>query len=285
MSKYKLGVIGCGFVGSAVAEGFGKICSINKFDIDKKKATHSLEETINCDFVFVCLPTPMVDAEGGKANLRIIYDFFDTVKEHHNTTRNKETIFIIKSTLPVGTTKKIRKDFGIDKIVHSPEFLTARNAFNDFMNPSRIIVGSHDRNMANKVANLYNSLFPKTLVFICTTDESEFVKYVANCFLATKVAFFNEMKLFSDKKELDWNLVMTEVMADTRIGRTHWQVPGPDGDAGFGGTCFSKDINALINSFEEENIKPRILKAAWELNLEVRKNWDWASNPSAVLEK
>ena len=117
-----------------------------------------------------------------------------------------------------------------------------------------------------------------------TSDESEFVKYFANCFFATKVSYFNEMAVFARACGLDWDKVIKGVMSDGRIGISHYQVPGFDGSLGFGGTCFPKDINALIKSFEKAGANPVVLKAAWERNLLVRDNKDWESSKSAVSE-
>jgi UDPglucose 6-dehydrogenase len=92
------------------------------------------------------------------------------------------------------------------------------------------------------------------------------------------------MRVFSDAKGFDWETIMNGVMSDGRIGISHFQVPGFDGDFGFGGTCFPKDINALMKSLEKVNVDPVVLKAAWERNLLVRKNRDWEKSKSAVSE-
>ena len=117
-----------------------------------------------------------------------------------------------------------------------------------------------------------------------TSKESEFIKYFANCFFATKVSYFNEMAVFAKAHNLDWENVIKGVMSDGRIGISHYQVPGHDGNPGFGGTRFPKDINALIKSFENICEEPLELKAAWERNLSVRNEKDWESSKSAVSE-
>ena len=114
------------------------------------------------------------------------------------------------------------------------------------------------------------------------SDESEMVKYIANCFFATKVSFFNEMYLLCGKLNLDWDKMMMGVLSDGRIGTSHFQVPGHDGDMGFGGTCFPKDINSLISIMQDNGIDPVILQAAWDRNLSVRKNRDWEYEVAAV---
>ena len=114
------------------------------------------------------------------------------------------------------------------------------------------------------------------------SDESESVKYIANCFFATKVSFFNEIYTLIESLGLDWHSIINGVMSDRRIGQSHFQVPGHDGDKGFGGTCFPKDINALIKTFEKNGLDPKLLKSAWDVNLDVRSDLDWSRSESAV---
>lgn len=90
------------------------------------------------------------------------------------------------------------------------------------------------------------------------------------------------MRLLADKLELSWDNVIEGVLSDGRIAKSHYQVPGHDGDRGVGGFCFPKDINAIIQVFKDQGLDPKVLKAVWEQNKVVRENWDWATNPSAV---
>jgi UDPglucose 6-dehydrogenase len=101
------------------------------------------------------------------------------------------------------------------------------------------------------------------------------VKYFTNCFLATKVSFANEMKQICDQCDIDYDKVTEYALYDTRIGPTHLSVPGPDGNLGFGGSCFPKDLNALIDLSKNIDINCKVLKAVWEKNLEVRPEKDW----------
>ncbi|MBC8442788.1 MAG: UDP-glucose/GDP-mannose dehydrogenase family protein [Proteobacteria bacterium] len=280
-----IGVIGNGFVGNAVANGFDPflVDGAKVYDIDPKRRTHGLVGAINSDFVFVCLPTPMVDAEGGECNLSIIEEFFDTLNKDDLTGSNP--VFIIKSTVPIGTTRKLQEKHTWLNIIHNPEFLTAANAEEDFLNADRTVLGGSCKESLSRVEALYEEFFPETPIYTMTSDESESVKYFANCFLATKVMFFNEMKMLSESLDVDFDKIGEAVTADSRIANTHWKVPGPDGEYGFGGTCFPKDTNALIYTMEKYGINPIILKAVWEQNKKLRKNWDWATNKSAVAIK
>lgn len=285
-----IGVIGNGFVGSAIVNAFDKSYDVKVFDQNRDRSRNNYGETINQDIVFVCVPTPMSNAEGGECNLSIINNALKSISE--NNKRN-DNLFVIKSTVPIGTTQVLSKSYPQLNIVHSPEFLTARNAMQDFINASRHVIGipnidgvDADSLMVSCVERYHSVLktsFPNSEILVMDSDESEFTKYVCNCFLATKVAFFNEMYSFAEAWGLNWNAAMAGVLADERIGKSHTAVPGPDGDRGFGGTCFPKDINALIRTLESVEVDPLILRAAWEQNKKVRNNWDWAHESSAVL--
>ena len=271
-----IGVVGNGFVGGAIVQGFSTFNDVFVYDKDPKNSVNTLEEVLDCNYVFVCLPTPMTSAEGGECNLSIIEDFFSGIEY------NPDQIFIIKSTVPVGTTKRLQNEYNLPNIVHCPEFLTARTARLDFICASRIIIGGHS-SYTSKVKSLLEERFPGTSVITTTSDESELIKYASNCFFATKIMFFNEINLLCDELNLNWDTVIRGIISDGRIGQSHFQVPGHDGEMGFGGACFPKDINAMIKTMEENGINPLILKSVWEQNKDIRKNWDWSDLESAVL--
>jgi len=280
--KQTIGVIGKGFVGGAVSEGFETFAKVKCYDIDPLRTTHNFEEVVNCDFVFICLPTPMVSAEGGETNMSIMNSFFERVAP---IAQKNKSIYVIKSTVPIGTTEKLSSRYNIKHLIHNPEFLRERCALADFLNPHRNIVGGSDTKSVNKLAEFLQKVFPDVQCYRMQSGESESVKYFANSFLATKVIFFNEMYLLVKKLGLDWDNVIKGIITDNRIGQSHYNVPGPDGNLGFGGTCFPKDINSLINTFEINNLCADILKAVWNKNKELRQDWDWERFSSAVQEK
>ena len=253
---------------------------IKVFDKNPNISKNTLEETLLQDFVFISVPTPMRDAMGADCNLSIIESCFDEIDSI-----GSKAIFIIKSTIPIGTTKSLQSKHSNLNIVHSPEFLTAKFAKEDFLNADRHIVGyTKKKSAGNKVIQLFNKAFPNIQTILMKSDESESVKYIANCFFATKVSFFNEIYTLIESLGLDWHSIINGVMSDRRIGQSHFQVPGHDGDKGFGGTCFPKDINALIKTFEKNGLDPKLLKSAWDVNLDVRSDLDWSRSESAVKE-
>jgi len=273
-----VGIIGNGFVGSAIASGFSSFCGVKIFDKDEKRSLNSLQEVLDQEFVFVCVPTPMSIENAGKCDASIIESVF---KE--SSSYNPNCTFIIKSTVPIGTTLSLSNKYPNLNIIHSPEFLTAKNAKLDFITCSRNVFGyTRDPSDVSSVVNLFENRFPGVPNFTMNSNSSECVKYIANCFFSVKIAFFNEMNLLIDKLDLDYNEIIKGVISDGRIGRTHYEVPGHDGKNGFGGTCFPKDINSLINIMSDFDLDPMILKAAWATNLKVRPEKDWEQYSAAV---
>ena len=270
-----IGVIGNGFVGNAVASGFKSVgADVRVYDKDPSRSPNTLDETMESDFIFVCLPTPMQSAEGGDVDLTILTEFFN------QPDLNKDPIYIIKSTVPVGTTWKMAINSGAN-VVHNPEFLTAANAEEDFINAERTVIGGNHL-WTSPVADLYKTYWPDTRVITVASNASEMIKYTANSFLALKVSFFNMMFDYCQRVGINYSDVLSGVCTDSRIGSSHTQVPGPDGDRGYGGTCFPKDINAMKEMFLYAGVNCDILSDSWKYNKRIRENWDWANNPSAV---
>ena len=113
-------------------------------------------------------------------------------------------------------------------------------------------------------------------------NTAEMVKYMNNCFFATKVSFMNEMKQAAQVLDVNWHEAMDGFISDGRIGNSHLDVPGHDGYNGFGGKCFPKDLNAFIGLFNKIGVDPKVMTATWEKNLEVRKEYDWKNIEGAV---
>lgn len=276
--KRNIGIIGNGFVGSAIASGFSLHSNVRIYDKNEKLTINSFEETVNeSDFVFICVPTPM-DLDTGRIDLKII----TSVLEHASRIINRhDTIFIIKSTVIPGTIEKFIKDFKNLKLVFSPEFLTERSAKLDFINSSRIILGGNIEDV-QKTEEFFRDRFPHTPILKTDVSTAQFIKYMNNCFFATKISFMNEMKQCADITGVNWKDTVCGFLLDGRIANSHIDVPGHDGDFGFGGKCFPKDINAFINYFSDNGIDAKIMKAAWNKNIEVRKNHDWIKIPGAT---
>jgi nucleotide sugar dehydrogenase len=280
-----IGIIGKGFVGSAVEYGFScdpNYKSIIKiYDKNFDLSTHTLEQTVNCsDIIFLSVPTPA--NSDGSINL----DILENVLFEINSCRKNDSIILIRSTITPGSSEMFSKKFPKLNMVFNPEFVTERNANYDFLNQSRIILGG-EKKLTNKVAELYNWRFQNSIPIIETNFQTaELIKYMNNCFLATKVSFMNEMKMISDKTNSDWSKALEGFVADPRVGNTHIDVPGHDGKLGFGGSCFPKDIQAIIDFSKKIDVETKVLKAAWETNLQVRPEKDWEKlKGRAIIEE
>ena len=188
---------------------------------------------------------------------------------------NFNAVYLIRSTVVPGTTRFFQEEFPKLKLVFNPEFLTERSANFDFITQSRFILGGADEN-TKVVSDLYRDRFGNSVSIIITDYESaELTKYVCNTFFATKVSFLNEMYVLSEKVNANWDDVIEGFLRDGRVGSSHSQVPGPDGKLGFGGSCFPKDVQALIQFAESLDVDLFVLKGAWKTNIKVRPERDW----------
>ena len=273
----KIGIIGQGYVGTAIKIGFKEHYDIETYDkYDLSKSTKSsIKRVVEfTDVIFVCVPTPM--RKDGTCYTGIVEE---VIREINETADGH--IVVIKSTIPPGTTDRINAEYTKSTVIFNPEFLTEANFIDDFKNQNRIILGG-DRKGTSKVRQLYSRLFPQATIVKTGAKHAEMVKYFTNCFLATKVSFANEMKHICDSIDLDYDKVVEYATYDERLGKSHWSVPGPDGDLGFGGHCLPKDLSAMVNGFDTLGL----LEAVEQVNDQVRENRDWELMVGrAVLEE
>jgi len=275
MTKATVGIIGNGFVGNAVYQNVRDKVETKIYDVDKNRSLNTFDEVLQQELIFVCVPTPMkVD---GSCDLSILDKLFEDISNKDLEILEERT-FIIKSTVPIGTTKKLVEKYPLLWIVHNPEFLTARNAIKDLANADRTVIGG-DPNLTSRVAQLYWGYVywgqDDINIIQTTSDESEAIKYFSNTFLAYKVAYFNKVYDVCEKLGMDYKNVRKGITTDPRIGESHTQVPGIDNDRGFGGTCFPKDLNSLIHQMESHDINADMLTEVWLYNESIRKVIDW----------
>jgi nucleotide sugar dehydrogenase len=276
MNDFKVGIIGQGFVGTALKEAFSPHCKVQTYDKFRNDlSTHEniADVSSGCDAIFVCVPTPM--NPDGSCDTSIVDDVCDDITA-------AEGIIVIKSTVPVGTTQqKNRSSRG--HFVFNPEFLMERSATEDFKNTKRVVLGGpHEATSILK--QFYLKVFPDAEIIETDSTTAEFVKYITNCFLAVKVSIANEFSLLCNAFGVDYNKVVEYATYDERLGKSHWSVgsSSPDGKLGFGGSCFPKDLNAIISVAESllrddphRLISVDTLKGAWSTNLKVRPEKDW----------
>jgi nucleotide sugar dehydrogenase len=272
-----IGIIGQGFVGNAVYQKFKNYYDIFTYDLQTKLSNSTLDELIEkCNVIFVCLPTPM--DKKGSCYTNIVEN---TLKDI-SLISNLEKIIIVKSTIPPDTTKQWNEQFENLNIVFNPEFLTEANAVQDYENQNRIILGG-PRPATTKLKPIFAKVFPKAKIIKTNSSYAEMVKYVTNSFLATKVSFANEMYQICKKLEIDYDKVIEYAKYDERLGYSHWDVPGPDGDFGYGGHCFPKDVKALIQVALELRSEEEILKAIDKKNNRIRTNRDWEQQKGRAI--
>jgi len=265
-----IGIIGQGFVGNAVYQKFKNYYDILTYDLDESKSNSTLNQiSEKCETIFICLPTPM--DEDGRCNVSIVE--LELVGLNTHNTNNKKNI-VIKSTVSPGTTERWNRQYKNLNIIFNPEFLTERNAVKDYENQSRIILGG-PRPATTEIKQIFSKVFPLAHIIKTDSTHAEMVKYLTNSFLATKVSFANEMYEICKGLDVDYDKVIEYATQDDRLGNSHWNVPGPDGDFGYGGHCFPKDVKALITVAKDMDIIPLMLSATDFKNNNVRKNRDW----------
>lgn len=217
------------------------------------------------DAVIVCVATPANPDDGS-----CVTDNVDDIFKKYGRIKNIK--FLIKSAVDPVWLSKIHSDNNFS-ITYSPEFLGGsninRNPTEEFRNQTFAIFGGDD-------CRFWDELFRPVLrhlseVKYCSLDQASFSKYVENCFLATKVTFFNEMHALFNACGFDgYDQMIDAITIDPRIGRSHTQVPGPDGNFGFGGHCLPKDVNALRAVAERLDRQVKILDSIVEINNGIR---------------
>lgn len=267
MSNLKLGVVGSGFVGGSVINGFDTP-TVDTWIVDPKKTKTTTADMISADvhIVFVCVPTP--ESKSGEVDVSIV----DQVLSEMNQLAYSG-IVVIKSTITPDFLTKFKKNYKL-RLVYNPEFLTEANAWDDFINPPMQILGGKWRD-CDIVEKAYVRHSKVKIVPTFKTDliSASLLKYTINSYLATKVTFMNEIHELHQKTGAGstWDQFTDMLQRDVRIGSSHLRVPGPDGKFGFGGHCFPKDTAGLLSYAEKNKVKLDVLKQAVDKNKKQRK--------------
>ena len=235
---------------------------------DRLKFTTDLYEAVrNSEIVFLCLPTPQ-DADGS-ADLKYVLGVADDIGKLFKTEPNLGfKILVDKSTVPVGTSDRVRSaiknyapDFAFD-VASNPEFLREGMAVDDFMKPERVIIGTGNERTKTLLNLLYEPFVRSgNPIYFMDERSAEITKYAANSFLATKISFMNEIANLCELTGADVDKVRIGVGSDSRIGK-RFLFPG----VGYGGSCFPKDVSALVNTSNENNYDFKILKSVISVN-------------------
>lgn len=227
--------------------------------------TNNVSEAIQkSNIIFVTVDTPM--GKNGKTDLTNLKKCFKTIA----MALNNYKVIVLKSTIPIGTAKKLSalltKQYGIDPqkfdLITNPEFLCEGNAIENFFNPDRIVIGSQSKKASEIIQNVYQILLQNSTPLIETDITSaEVIKHASNAFLANKITFINEIANLCDSVGADCKKVATALGLDRRIGQ-HFLNPGP----GFGGSCFHKDIISLLNTAKKQNVSLKVIGEIIESN-------------------
>jgi UDPglucose 6-dehydrogenase len=259
----KVGIFGVGVVGGAIATAFQKR-KIETALYDKYKKIDR-GNIFSSDFIFVCLPTPTVAYEQDLTELYSGIRFLDQAKY--------KGVIVLKSTVLPGTCKRLSLKFPHLKIVHNPEFLTANNAMQDFMDQKNIMISGNKKD-CESVVNLFSEFF-KGLhrVEVDIASEyfiTEWAKYIHNCVLPVKLSFLNEVYQAIESPK-DFDRAVDIAFKQGNLGITKPTVPGPDGLLGWGGMCFPKDTKALYGWFKKMKMETKTLEGAMRTNFILRR--------------
>lgn len=269
-------------MGKAIGIGFHMMGNeVIFYDVNKKtllelnrekyNTTDDLREAIiKSNISFICVSTPTINYKQDLSYIRdATIDIAKTLPE-----KDGYHCIVIKSTILPFTTRtkiiplleqhsqlKVGKDFGVCMV---PEFLRQDSALDDFLKPSRIVIGEYDKRSGDVLEELYVKF--DAPIFRTDLDTAEMIKYVANAFLATKISFFNEVHEISKKIKLDPEFIAKVVSLDPRIGSY-----GIHGGKPFGGACLPKDLEAIISFSKDGNLNPKLLEAVLHVNKESQK--------------
>lgn len=259
----KVGIIGFGFVGKALENALKNVESVSIAD---PKIGRDIADLINDkpSIIFVCVPTPMSD--DGSQNIEIVKSVFDEI-----SIADSKVPVILKSTVLPNHLRELHQKY--NKFVYNPEFLTERNANEDFINSPLIIFGGNKKD-STAVSDFYLK-YTKCINkdhFFTDLITASLIKYSINSFLASKVIFFNELKniFLNSGADDSWDNFIKILSTDSRIGASHMNVPGSDNRFGFGGACFPKDTNALLKFSKEIDAEFSTLKNVILLNNKIR---------------
>lgn len=294
VKNMSIGIVGYGYVGKATSvlgckgeSVQGGQVQVLVHDINpvtsffglNSEYTENISDLSNCNLIFVCVPTPA--NEDGSCCTKIVEDVIAKLK-----TEAEGVPIVVRSTVPVGFCQEHGVNF-------MPEFLTEKNWKNDFRDNQDWVVGAFDNENVNfkelirnvfKVAHKEKRLTKAPIIHFVHTNAAELCKYGRNCFLATKVSFFNELNGFCEAKSVNYDIVKELICLDERVGESHTGVPGHDGKYGFGGTCFPKDMNSLYAQMEEAGAKSFVVDGAIMRNLHLdRPEQEWKEDKGRAV--
>lgn len=232
----KIGIIGFGYVGSAI--GWAHRHDDIVIHDPKMPDSVSKAEMLDCDGIYVCVPSP--ETEDGHCDSSILEN---TLRDLLLVSLRNDIPIICKTTAPPSVYEHLHKMY--PNIVYCPEFLTARNHISDYQKTEVFILGGEVEHCERARDIISQSNVTHKNCLLTDIKTASLFKYMMNSYLATKVTFMNDFKKLADIHDVEWSQLKELARYDTRIGTSHMDVPGPDGEYGWGGACFPKDIAAI----------------------------------------
>lgn len=250
----KIGLFGLGYVGTAVAHTHRHHTLVIR-DPKLGQQSASIDEIKNCDAVYICVPTPMLD--DGHCDESYVRSVLAELEGCLG-------VIICKSTVPPGVYLRLQDKYA--NLVHAPEFLTAANATEDYETSTWVLIGGPKAYTEQAENVIRSSTIAATHYHHTDIATASLFKYMANSLMAAKVTFMNDLYQLAKAIGVDWKEIKDIAKNDPRLGTSHWDVPGPDGKFGYGGACFPKDVSALIEHGLDVGTPQRLLEIVKEIN-------------------
>jgi UDPglucose 6-dehydrogenase len=312
LEKHHISIIGSGVVGTATGKGFHKLGhNVTFFDISRQRlvilrnegydVASSLKEAIaRSEICFICVNTPQninktdanasdfVEADLGKHQdlsqiLYVVRDIANALNALYDGKINKKRLFVFRSTLVPGTMRNVVVDYlerncslrrGKDyDVFYNPEFVRQHSALEDFFTPDRVVIGQ-EKIGSSYLSDLYTPLTDK--IILTGFEEAEMIKYAANCFLALKISYFNEISMICKKMGINEVQVARAVSMDNRIGAY-----GTNGGLPYGGSCLPKDSEAFASFAKNMNVRHDLIETAININKEM----DESNSPKVFVKQ
>ncbi|XWV26198.1 putative UDP-glucose 6-dehydrogenase [Tupanvirus soda lake] len=256
----KIGVIGIGTVGGAMYKSLQEKCDNSDVVVigyDKYKNIGTFEDVLETEMVFLCLPT-LYSHEISQYDKSAIHQICANLSNN-----NYKGLVVIKSTVEPTTSQNIADIYDLS-IIHNPEFLSAKTAYEDFHTQKHIVIGSTKQTNPEHLENLinfYKKFYGDADISLCTSTESESIKIFCNNFYSVKIQFFNELYLLCQKLNINYDFVKDTMIKNGWINPMHTVVPGTDNKLSYGGMCFPKDTNALLSFMKLVGTPHQVLEA------------------------
>jgi len=254
----KLGIIGRGYVGSAIKHHFKEAKIWDKY----VQTENTFEEVLGQDFIFLCLPTPYREGENNGVDISAIEENLEKIDKSV-----KGKVLILKSTVPPGTSNSFQEKYKNNIIVFNPEFLTAKYSKEDFAYPDKQILG-YTSKVSKYWCTIVKEFLPKARGFIMPAIDAEMIKYALNNYYAMKVVFANQLYDVCQKIGSNYENVHKGFVADKRVNDSHFDI-WHEGFRGYAGACLPKDMKGFIEFAKQKGVDLKLHKMIDEINEEL----------------